>query len=201
MQADQKGKETPKAVEPPPPKDVPPAAEPTLIARTEAGGEAPTRHFTRMMGDWIGAVYADEIVTLPGTQFTTRTLTTTRRTTQTVLLNGELVQVPVIVTVPMVGYVSADKNGDRDVNKTPDYLNKRFVKSRPRKGAPFTYPPDTNNSVVYQDEFVACLKLLVRDSRLRQALGRNGRDYVAKHYRWDVVLAQYERLFAKVKGR
>jgi glycosyltransferase involved in cell wall biosynthesis len=52
-----------------------------------------------------------------------------------------------------------------------------------------------------QDEFVACLKLLVRDSRLRQALGRNGRDYVAKHYRWDVVLAQYERLFAKIKGR
>jgi glycosyltransferase involved in cell wall biosynthesis len=52
-----------------------------------------------------------------------------------------------------------------------------------------------------QDEFVACLKLLVRDSRLRQALGRNGRDYVAKHYRWDVVLAQYERLFAKVRGR
>jgi glycosyltransferase involved in cell wall biosynthesis len=52
-----------------------------------------------------------------------------------------------------------------------------------------------------QDEFVACLKLLVRDSRLRQTLGRNGRDYVAKHYRWDVVLAQYERLFARVKGR
>jgi glycosyltransferase involved in cell wall biosynthesis len=52
-----------------------------------------------------------------------------------------------------------------------------------------------------QDEFVACLKLLVRDSRLRQALGRNGRDYVANHYRWDVVLAQYERLFTRVKGR
>jgi glycosyltransferase involved in cell wall biosynthesis len=52
-----------------------------------------------------------------------------------------------------------------------------------------------------QDEFVACLKLLIRDSRLRQVLGQNGREYVAKHYRWDVVLAQYERLFAKVKGR
>jgi len=52
-----------------------------------------------------------------------------------------------------------------------------------------------------QDEFVACLKLLVRDERLRQALGRNGRDYVAAHYRWDVVLGQYEQLFAKVKVR
>jgi glycosyltransferase involved in cell wall biosynthesis len=52
-----------------------------------------------------------------------------------------------------------------------------------------------------KDEFVACLQLLVRDARLRAALGRNGLDYVAKHYRWDIVLAQYERLFAKVKGR
>src|SRR4029077_18976646 len=32
----------------------------------------------------------------------------------------------IVVTVPMAGYVSADKNGDRDVNKTPDFLNKRF---------------------------------------------------------------------------
>jgi glycosyltransferase involved in cell wall biosynthesis len=52
-----------------------------------------------------------------------------------------------------------------------------------------------------QDEFIACLGLLVRDSRLRQRLGQNGRDYVAKHYRWDVVLAHYERLFAKVRSR
>src|SRR5579862_9817779 len=28
----------------------------------------------------------------------------------------------IVVTVPMAGYVSADKRGDRDVNRTPDYL-------------------------------------------------------------------------------
>jgi hypothetical protein len=64
----------------------------------------------------------------------------------------------VIVTVPMAGYVSADKRGDRDVNKTPDFLEKRFVKSRPRKNAPFVYPPDTTDRYVYQDEFVAWIE-------------------------------------------
>jgi glycosyltransferase involved in cell wall biosynthesis len=44
------------------------------------------------------------------------------------------------------------------------------------------------------------LKLLVRDDRLRAALGRNGVEYVRQNYRWDVVLAKYERLFAKIKN-
>ena len=51
-----------------------------------------------------------------------------------------------------------------------------------------------------RDEFVECLKLLVGDERLRQALGRNGRDYVRRTYRWDVVVGKYERMFAKVRN-
>jgi len=51
-----------------------------------------------------------------------------------------------------------------------------------------------------RDEFVECLKLLVRDERLRAALGRNGRDYIRRQYRWDVVLGKYERLFAKIRN-
>jgi glycosyltransferase involved in cell wall biosynthesis len=60
----------------------------------------------------------------------------------------------------------------------------------------------SNGGLYYadRDEFVACLKLLVEDERLRRALGANGREYVRKHYRWDVVLAKYERLFAKVRS-
>ena len=50
-----------------------------------------------------------------------------------------------------------------------------------------------------RDEFIACLKLLVRDAKLREALGHNGREYVRRNYRWDVVLGKYERLFAKVR--
>jgi len=51
-----------------------------------------------------------------------------------------------------------------------------------------------------RDQFVACLQLLVRDEPLRAAFGRNGRDYVRRNYRWDVVLGKYERMFAKVRA-
>lgn len=60
----------------------------------------------------------------------------------------------------------------------------------------------SNGGLYYanRDEFVECLKLLLADERLRQALGRNGRDYVRRNYRWDVVLGKYERIFAKVRS-
>jgi hypothetical protein len=32
-------------------------------------------------------------------------------------------------------------------------------------------------------------------------MGQNGRAYVRKNYRWDVILAKYERMFAKLRGR
>ncbi len=51
-----------------------------------------------------------------------------------------------------------------------------------------------------RDEFVECLKLLLIDERMRAAMGQNGRDYVRRNYRWDVILAKYERMIAKVKG-
>jgi glycosyltransferase involved in cell wall biosynthesis len=60
----------------------------------------------------------------------------------------------------------------------------------------------SNGGLYYadRDEFVDCLKLLVGDERLRAALGRNGRDYVRRSYRWDVVLGKYERIFAKIRN-
>jgi glycosyltransferase involved in cell wall biosynthesis len=60
----------------------------------------------------------------------------------------------------------------------------------------------SNGGLYYadRDEFVEALKLLMGDERLRAALGRNGRDYVRRNYRWDVVLGKYERLFAKVRN-
>jgi glycosyltransferase involved in cell wall biosynthesis len=52
-----------------------------------------------------------------------------------------------------------------------------------------------------RDEFVEALKLLVGDHRLRAAMGANGRAYVRKHYRWDVILQKYERMFTKLRAR
>ena len=61
----------------------------------------------------------------------------------------------------------------------------------------------SNGGLYYtdRDEFVECLKLLVGDERLRAALGRNGRDYIRRNYRWDVVLGKYDRMFARVRAR
>jgi glycosyltransferase involved in cell wall biosynthesis len=50
-----------------------------------------------------------------------------------------------------------------------------------------------------EDEFQAGLSLLLDDARLRAAMGRNGREYIRRNFRWDVVLGKYERLFARVK--
>ena len=52
-----------------------------------------------------------------------------------------------------------------------------------------------------RDEFVEAMKLLMADPRLREALGHNGREYVKTHYRWDVIIAKYERLIARIRGR
>lgn len=61
----------------------------------------------------------------------------------------------VLITVPFIDYVAADKAPDGDVNKTPDYLQSRFHKNVLKKSAPFSSPPDLTDKVVYQDEFVA----------------------------------------------
>ncbi len=58
-----------------------------------------------------------------------------------------------LATVPIQGYVAADKNGD-DVRNTPNYLQTRFRQSVPVKGAPFTLTPSAATPTVYQDEFV-----------------------------------------------
>ena len=60
----------------------------------------------------------------------------------------------------------------------------------------------SNGGLYYadRDEFVEALNLLLADHRLRAALGSNGREYIKRQYRWDVVLAKYERIFAKVRN-
>jgi glycosyltransferase involved in cell wall biosynthesis len=50
-----------------------------------------------------------------------------------------------------------------------------------------------------RDEFTEGLKLLVADQRLRATLGRHGREYIRQNYRWDVILAKYEKIFARLR--
>ena len=80
-----------------------------------------------------------------------------------------------LITVPINGYVAADKNGGGDVhysNNTydpahntwingtpnPNYLAQRFKVEQPRKGSAFTLTPSTTDANVYADEFVNWVK-------------------------------------------
>lgn len=63
-----------------------------------------------------------------------------------------------IITVPLIGYVAADKNGGGDVNQTANYLTARFRVSQAKKGSAFTTSPNTGDGFVYQDEWVYFLK-------------------------------------------
>jgi len=70
-----------------------------------------------------------------------------------------------LVTVPICGYVAADKAPGGDVDQTPNYLQARFKVSVAQKGAPFTTTPDPTDAEVYQDEFVAFLEGKYPESR------------------------------------
>jgi glycosyltransferase involved in cell wall biosynthesis len=52
-----------------------------------------------------------------------------------------------------------------------------------------------------REEFVEAAKLLLGDARLRRTMGRNGKDYVRRNYRWDVIMSKYDRLIAAVRGK
>jgi hypothetical protein len=94
------GKEVPKAKTPPKPKD---PVEPDAFARApDTSGEAPAGSFSRMMGDWVGVMYADRIVQLPGYQVTTTTASTTQtRIVRRINSNGQIVFDRVTTTIPL----------------------------------------------------------------------------------------------------
>ncbi|MCA1583887.1 MAG: glycosyltransferase family 4 protein [Acidobacteria bacterium] len=52
-----------------------------------------------------------------------------------------------------------------------------------------------------RDEFIACTTLLLADDRLRRRMGRNGKEYVMRNYRWDVIISKYERMIGAIRGR
>jgi len=61
----------------------------------------------------------------------------------------------------------------------------------------------SNGGLYYanREEFVEAFQLLAGSTRLREALGENGRNYVRQHFRWEHVLGRFERLVARVRSR
>ena len=52
-----------------------------------------------------------------------------------------------------------------------------------------------------REEFVETLRTILANSRLREALGRNGREYVRQNFRWEAVLGRFDRLISRVRSR
>ncbi len=50
-----------------------------------------------------------------------------------------------------------------------------------------------------RDEFLECTKVLLADQRMRDRMGRNGREYIKRNYKWDVILSKYDRLIGALK--
>jgi glycosyltransferase involved in cell wall biosynthesis len=50
-----------------------------------------------------------------------------------------------------------------------------------------------------RDEFIECAKVLLADQRMRDRMGRNGREYVKRNYRWDVILSKYDKLIGSLR--
>ncbi|MER2562355.1 MAG: glycoside hydrolase family 44 protein [Myxococcaceae bacterium] len=74
----------------------------------------------------------------------------------TKLTEARAINSALLVTVPIVDHVAADKNGGGDVrNSGANYLMTRFKQNRHTKGAALSMTPDATDAFVYQEEFVA----------------------------------------------
>jgi len=59
----------------------------------------------------------------------------------------------------------------------------------------------SNAGLYYADrhEFAEALRLLLKDDKLRATMGRNGKAYVHRNYRWSSILNKYERMFSRLR--
>ena len=52
-----------------------------------------------------------------------------------------------------------------------------------------------------REEFAEALRLLMTNTRLRERLGENGRQYIRQHHRWDAVIGRFERLVMRARSK
>jgi glycosyltransferase involved in cell wall biosynthesis len=52
-----------------------------------------------------------------------------------------------------------------------------------------------------REEFVESMRLLTHDTRMREAMAENGRQYIRQQYRWDAVLGRFERLLGRLRTK
>ncbi len=103
-----------------------------------------------------------------------------------------------LVTIPIQGYVAADKDDSADVNTTPNYLNTRFKISKARKDSgSLSLNPDINDNYVYQDEFINWINNKFPNQTIFYSLDNEPDLWMYTHPRIHPLPVTYEELISK----
>jgi hypothetical protein len=118
---------------------------------------------------------------------------------------ADVVDAAAVITVPMLGYVAADKtagtappacSGDVQ-NSGSSYLDTRFKVNRARKGSALSPTPDTSDAFVNQDEFVSLVQSAATGVPLVFALDNQPDLWSVTHPRLHPTQATYAEVVAK----
>jgi hypothetical protein len=111
---------------------------------------------------------------------------------------AEKAGIPVLLTIPIAGYVSADRDPPGPVqNSGADYLKTRFKVDEPTSPIPLTTTPDETLPDVYQDQYVYWLTKTVPDAQLMFSLDNEPDLWGSTHSEIHPAPTTYTELLSK----
>ena len=103
-----------------------------------------------------------------------------------------------LVTVPIAGYVSADRNPPGPVqNSGSNYLSTRFDVDQPTDPAPLSTTPNLGDGVVYQNQFAYWLKQAAPGANVMFSLDNEPDLWASTHAEIHPAAATYAEVVAK----
>lgn len=111
---------------------------------------------------------------------------------------AEKAGIPVLLTIPIAGYVSADRDPPGPVqNSGADYLKTRFRVDEPTGPNPLTTTPNETLPDVYQDQYVYWLTKTVPDAQLMFSLDNEPDLWGSTHSEIHPAATTYTELLSK----
>lgn len=106
--------------------------------------------------------------------------------------------IPIILTIPIAGYVSADRTPPGPVqNSGPNYLETRFKVDEPKDPDPLTIKPNLKDDYVYQDQFVYWLEHAVPTATVLFSLDNEPDLWDSTHAEIHPAATTYSELLSK----
>ena len=111
---------------------------------------------------------------------------------------AEKAGIPVLLTIPIAGYVSADRDPPGPVrNSGADYLKARFKVDEPTSPNPLTTTPNGTLPDVYQDQYVYWLAKAVPEAQLMFSLDNEPDLWASTHSEIHPAPTTYTELMSK----